>query len=323
MPALASKIPSYRLHRPSGLGIVCLDGKRIYLGKWNSKESREKYRRVVAEWLANGRRSHGNQPHESIAVVELIDRYLQFAKTYYQRDGQPTKEVLCIKDALRPLFSLYGRTPAIEFGPLSLKAVRGSMIESGWARNTINDRVFRIKRMFRWATENELLPPSVLHGLQAVPGLKRGRSTARETEPVKPVSEHLIQAVQPHVSAEVWAMIQLQVLTAMRPGEVVLMRGCDLDTTGKVWIYSLKRHKTEHHGYDRRIYLGPRAQTIVKPFLQSDLAAYLFCPANAVKAFKQERHSRRKTPLSCGNRPGSTHNPNPTRPPRESYSVDS
>ena len=60
-------------------------------------------------------------------------------------------------------------------------------------------------------------------------------------------------------------MIQLQSLTGMRPGEVVIMRGCDLDTTGKIWTYGPARHKTEHHGIARLVYVGPQAQGVRRP----------------------------------------------------------
>ncbi len=67
-----------------------------------------------------------------------------------------------------------------------------------------------------------------------------------------------------------------------------MMRGCDLDTSGRVWTYVPETHKTAHHGHDRVIYLGPRAQAIIKPFLKRDLTAYLFSPIEA----EQERHAQ-------------------------------
>ena len=57
-PKLINKVPTYRLHRTSGQALVCLDGRRIYLGKWNTAKSRAKYRRVIAEWLATGKHAH-------------------------------------------------------------------------------------------------------------------------------------------------------------------------------------------------------------------------------------------------------------------------
>jgi hypothetical protein len=48
--------PSYHLHKPSGQAVVTLDGRDIYLGKHDTPESRREYDRLIAEWLANGRR---------------------------------------------------------------------------------------------------------------------------------------------------------------------------------------------------------------------------------------------------------------------------
>src|SRR4051794_10261210 len=105
--------------------------------------------------------------------------------------------------------------------------------------------------MFKWAVENELVPPSVLQALKAVNGLRRGRTEARESAPVRPVPDAFVDAVRPHVPRLVWAMIELQRLTGMRPGEVLTMRTADLDTAGKVWTYTPSSHKTEHHDKPR------------------------------------------------------------------------
>ena len=115
---------------------------------------------------------------------------------------------------------LYGNTLAVEFGPMSLKTVREQMVAKGWSRLYLNQQTMRVKRIFRWAVENELLPGGIYHALQAVPGLKRGRSRAKESTPVRPVPQELIDAVKPFVSRQVWAMIQLQLLTGARSGEM-------------------------------------------------------------------------------------------------------
>jgi hypothetical protein len=89
---------------------------------------------------------------------------------------------------------LYGHTPAKEFGPRALKAVRERMTEGyehpefgtqrPLSRGVINQRIGRIRRMFKWAVAEELLSETVYRALMAVPGLQRSRSQARETEPV-------------------------------------------------------------------------------------------------------------------------------------------
>jgi hypothetical protein len=55
MPKLTQKQPSYRLHKPSGRAVVTLNGKDVYLGVHNSKESRQAYDRIISEWLGRGR----------------------------------------------------------------------------------------------------------------------------------------------------------------------------------------------------------------------------------------------------------------------------
>ena len=196
------------------------------------------------------------------------------------------------------------------------------MISEDLARGTINRNVDRIKRMFKWATQNELVSPSVYHGLQTVVSLKRGRSEARDTEPVRPVPEEHVSAVFPHVSKQVRAMIELQLLTGMRPGEVRLMRGCDLDTTERVWSYTPESHKTEHHGIDRRIYLGPQAQDVIKAFLKTDLKTYLFSPREAEEARNHKRRRNRRTPMTPSQAKRQP-KAKPKRAPMECYTKDS
>jgi hypothetical protein len=42
-----------------------------------------------------------------------------------------------------------------------------------------------------------MVPLYALHGLEAVRGLQRGRSPARKSEPVRPVSEAAVEATLP------------------------------------------------------------------------------------------------------------------------------
>lgn len=281
---MVPKTPSYRLHKPSGQAVVTLNGRDHYLGPHGSAESVGRYDRLIAEWLASGRRSPLPDPSPAgMTMDELILAYVIFAAGYYRKGGEPTREIDNIKYALRPLRKLYGETPAADFGPLALKAIRNQYIDAGLCRTEVNRRTRHVVRMFRWGVENEMVPPGVHHGLKSVPGLKRDRCEVRESEPVGPVPDAFVDAVRPHVVPQVWAMVELQRLTAMRPGEVVIVRSGDLDTSGRVWTYTPGRHKTEHHGKSRPIYLGPKAQAVIRPWLKTDLAAYLFSPREAVK----------------------------------------
>jgi hypothetical protein len=176
MPAKDPHIPQYRFHKASGQAAVVLDGTWIYLGPYNSAESREKYDRLIAEWLAAGRKPPiASEPELTIGGLMLA--YWPHAQAYYRKDGQPTSELHCMQMVLRVLRRLYGHTAVSEFGPKALKVVREELIRRGWSRNGINKAIGRVKRLFRWGTENELVPPNVYHALQAVNGLRRGRSS--------------------------------------------------------------------------------------------------------------------------------------------------
>jgi integrase len=191
-------------------------------------------------------------------------QYVRFADRYYVKDGFPTVEPGNIRLVLRLVRRLYGTAQASSFGPLALKTIRDEMIRAGHCRTEINRRIGRIVRMFEWGVSEELVHPFVYESLRTVSGLRKGRSAARESQPVRPVSEEMVMAVKPFVNRQVWAMIELQRLTGMRPGEVVLMRSSDLEMSGDVWTYTPHRHKTEHHGKTREVLLGPRAREVLR-----------------------------------------------------------
>jgi integrase len=135
-----------------------------------------------------------------------------------------------------------------------------------------------------------------------VDGLRRGRTEARESEPVRPVADALVDAVRPFVSRQVWAMIELQRLTGARPGEVCSMRTRELMTSGKVWEYRPGSHKTAHHGKARVIFLGPQAQEVVRPWLRTELDAHLFQPREAEAERRASQRARRKSKVQPSQR---------------------
>ena len=300
MPVKTPRTPKYRHHKPSGLAVVRLSGRDIYLGPYDTPGSRSKYDRVVADWLANGRRLDVRrttpETQTAFAMCELMVAYLEHAKSYYVKNGRQTGEATNIQDALRPVMKLYTKLPVAEFGPRALKTVREAMVMGGLARKCVNGRVNRIRRMFRWGVAEELLAPAVLQALQAVAPLKKGRSAARETAPVRPVPDEHIDAVLATVTSTIRAMIEVQRLTGMRPGELVMMRERDIDKGGTIWTYQPASHKTEHHEIDRQIFLGPKAQMILQPFMWRDAQSYLFNPHETILERRKEQRMRSKKP---------------------------
>ena len=152
--------------------------------------------------------------------------------------------------------------------------------------------------MFKWGVENELVPVEIYRALAAVAGLRKGRTEARETDPVTPVPDAVVDATLPHLSETIHAMVQIQRQTGCRPGEVCIIRPRDVDISGDVWCYRPESHKMQHHETDRRIYIGPNAQAVLRPWLIRRADTYCFSPAESRTVFDAERRRNRTTPLT-------------------------
>lgn len=154
---------------------------------------------------------------------------------------------------------LYGVTPIALFRPLALKAVREQMIQNKWVRRSINKAIGRIRHIFRWGVENELVNPKVLTKLEAVAPLLAGRSDAKDTPPRTGVNDEHIEAVRGDVSELVRDLIDLQRLIGARSGEILGPTAAAIDRSGQVWSANLGDHKTVHHGHTRILAIGPKA----------------------------------------------------------------
>ena len=321
MPRLVDALPKYRKHKASGQAVVTLNGRDHYLGPHGTKVSRALYDRLIAERLTQGRRTSGPTVEETTVVV-LCGRYLRFAKGYYLKDGQCTGTVPAIKSAIKYLRDWYGREPVSQFGPLALKAVRQKMVDEGLSRNYVNDHVARIKRMFKWGVAEQLVPPATYQGLSSVPGLLRGRTAAREMPPILPVDDAIVDATLPFMPEVAADMVRLQRLTGMRPAEVCIVRPCDIDRSGDVWLYRPASHKTEHHGRDRVVFIGAEAQGVLLRYLAREASANCFRPCDSVAKWLAAKHAARTTPITYGNRPGTNRKRRPKREAGDAYEVD-
>ena len=301
MPTLKNAIPKYRKHRASGQAVVTIASVDHYLGPYGTKASKWEYDRLIGEWLTAGRPTAPvSKPHE-ITVSEVIVAFFEHARRYYLKNPKTAEN---FKPILTLVRQLYGRTQADEFGPKALKAIRERLVADGQSRNYVNDNIQRIKRMYRWATAEQLVSPHVMQGLNALAGLRKGYTNARETAPVMPVDDATVEATHPYLPPVVQAMVRLQRLTGARPAEICAIRPRDIERTGEVWKFTPRDHKTAHHGKNRVIFIGPKAQAILAPYLDRAPEAACFSPSDSERERMAAVHAKRTTSLSCGNRPG-------------------
>lgn len=323
MPWPTNHLPRYRNHRASRQAVVTLNGVDHYLGPHGSKASLVLYDRLIAEWLQCDRRL---QPTggAAITVVELCARYLKFAQGYYLKDGRCTRVTPAIKACIKYLKEWYGRELAADFGPLALKALRQRMVDDGLSRRYTNDHIARIKRIWKWGVGEQLVSSATFQALATVPGLRRGRTAARETDPILPVDDATVEATLPYLPAVGGDMVRLQRLAGMRPAEVCILRPRDLDRSGDVWTYKPQSHKTEHHGRVRVVFIGPKAQAVLLRYLARDAEAFCFRPCDSEAKRRADAHAARVTSPMAGNRPGSSkRHGRPKREAGERYSTDS
>ena len=180
----------------------------------------------------------------NVTVSEVIVAFFEHARRYYLKNPKTAEN---FKPILTLVRQLYGRTQADEFGPKALKAIRERLVADGQSRNYVNDNIQRIKRMYRWATAEQLVSPHVMQGLNALAGLRKGYTNARETAPVMPVDDATVEATHPYLPPVVQAMVRLQRLTGARPAEICAIRPRDIERTGEVWKFTPRNHLSLIH----------------------------------------------------------------------------
>lgn len=323
MPRLTVSTPKDRHHRASGQAVVTIAGTDRYLGPWKSRGSIVEYDRLVGEWLAAGRPTALPAAAHQLTVAELLASFWRFCQGHYKKHGRETGTAATYKRIMSLIRAKYGHTLAENFGPLSLKAIQLHLLKEGRSRLYINDDVRRIQRIFKWAASEQLIGAAVSMALDTVEGIQKGRTSAREYEVVLPVDDATVDATLPHLSPIVADMIRLQRLTGARPGEVVILRPGDIDRSHEVWKFIPAEHKTEHHNVARTIFIGPKAQAVLAPYLLRASDAYCFSPKEAEKKRRVKLHENRATPLSCGNVPGSNRRRRIDRPLQDRYTGNS
>lgn len=264
-----------RKHSTRDKGFVEFQGKRHYLkGGWNSPEMWSDFHRFKRENV-NG------EPPADANISHLIIRYLDYAKAYYG-----DSEFTCYRECCRLLKQEFAGIPLEKFTPRNLKAIQAIATDWSpngirWTRQHINRQMGRIRKMFRWAVSEGMVSETVSAALKTVEPLRKGKTTAIESQerPLPSMQEvidtlHLLPPV-------VRGMANLHLLTGCRPQDICSLRPEHIDTTGDLWVWNVPKHKTEHLGHARTIYLGDLAKRVLRPFL--DRKGFCFSPRETIR----------------------------------------
>lgn len=277
---MARKPPSYRQHKPSGQAFVQHKGQRHYLGRWGTPESHERYHRALRQIAENDAIDR--------ASLDGVVTLGSLAKAFIAGVQSPT-DVKHFEYALGFVIERCGDLPPDEFRASHLKAVREAMVAAGWSRGYVNRQTGRIRAFFRRLVEDEHVSPDRLAVLEAVRPLLKGRTAAKESKKITPVAWETVERTLPFLSPPVAAMVRVQFWCAMRPTEACIMRPCDVDQSGDVWLYRPAAHKGEWRGRALVKAIPGVVQDDLRPWLDRDPESYCFSPIEAVAWINEHR----------------------------------
>lgn len=264
MPRPKSLVPKLCIDKSRDRAFCKVDGKFISLGPAGSPEVQAAYGNLLADLAQRGadaavravkrRESVSREPKPVITLNDLLLRFVSEELPRYS-----TAEEFCLKSAIRISRELFGETAAADFGPLRLRTVREAMIRKGWSRSFINQEVKRLRMVLRWAVGWELVPQTLVDFLSAVKSLNAGESDATESRPRRAIPDADLKAVRAELSKRDRDVFDLMLLTGARPGELLHLTTGMIDRTGAIWRAELAKHKTQHQGKSRTLFLNGTA----------------------------------------------------------------
>ena len=277
------RIPKYRHQKSRNLAVVRIDGKDIYLGKYNSPESHEKYQLAIAELVSR----LAITKTKGLTLPALAAVYHQFSQIRFS-----DAKLRSYHRTIQRFASLFPELDSQDVACSHVEAFQMSLVQRNLTAKTINDYLARLKNIFCWASRNKYMPAQNLLFFDMLDRVDNTWPGVRQTDKVKPVSLEQINEILTDVPKTVAALIKFQFRTACRPSEARMLRLCDIEKSDDVWLYCPPKHKTSHQGKQRRIPLGPLAQQVIESQQVVDPSAYVFHSGDPSQPYKKDSYSR-------------------------------
>jgi len=236
---------------------VRLNGQRTYLGYTDGTGEipgtvTQRYLETVLQWQKNGCKPLPTHVKSSVSVEAIATKYLAWVESRYSKS-----HIDHCRIAMQFLIDHCGNLSVDDFTRYVLKQLQEKLEQEGvtgrpFARPLVNRYVSFIKTAFREAEESGLCSESIVDSLARVRPLKRGKTTAREYEPVDHVDTDVVKATLPFMSEIIRAMVMIHLLCSMRSQDVINLRICDIEMNDPkypgVWWYAPHDHKTKKQG---------------------------------------------------------------------------
>ena len=220
-------------------------------------------------WEEHTRQIRRHEP-QGVTVAELCGMWDAHCRDYYRGpDGQPTSTATNAVLDVRLFRDLFANAAVAELTHADMLQLRDALVRSGVGRSTVNSRLWRVKFMIGWALDEALIPATVKAELTQVQGVKRGRTSAPERRPVRPVDDATISATVERMMPNTADMVRLHRVTGMRPCELCALRWSLIDTTRTPWVYRVPPEANKNSwrgefGVPRVVCLGPKARAILE-----------------------------------------------------------
>ena len=192
------------------------------------------------------------------------------------------KEMRFYRTALNDLIAFFKTVPfsllTFELRPNRILLWRKFLnAEKSICRSTINKKVNVVKQMIQYAVNREIEPAHLAYEVGVIKPVKKGQENFKDYDEVGPAEWTTVEKLFPYLDSMIQDMLLLSRYTGARPGEIRLMRPCDIDQTDtNAWVFSLDKHKTRRHGIVRKIVIGLDAQPILLKYMVRPGQAYCF-----------------------------------------------
>ena len=194
---------------------------------------------------------------------------------------------------------LFGNAAIAELTHADMLKLRDALVRSGVSRTTVNIRLWRVKHMLEWALDEALITATAKAELTQVRNVRRGRTSAPERQPVRPIDDATVAATIERMVPNTADMVRVHRLTGMRPCELCALRRSLIDRTQTPWVYRVPPEANKNHwrgelGQPRVVCIGPRAREILERHMDRDVP---FSPMLSMAEHIAAQHAMRKTPM--------------------------
>lgn len=250
-------------------------------------------------WEEHTRQAARHEQH-GVSVAELCALWSEHCRdAYHGPDDQPTSTAVNAVLDVHLFRDLFGQAAVAELTHADMLQLRDALVRSGVGRSTVNTRLWRVKFMIGWALDEALIPAAVKAELTQVQGVKRGRTSAPERRPVRPVDDATISATVERMMPNTADMVRLHRVTGMRPCELCALRWSLIDTSRTPWVYRVPPEANKNDwrgefGFPRVVCLGPKARAILERHRGGDVP---FSPMAAMAEYLADRRAARVTPV--------------------------